>query len=250
MTPPVDSAPLPPEPVRERMVAVLWASAVEALGNAVIVSVLGSVALSLVGSLVEDMAPTLPPFLTGHSPPASGGSSLARGWWGPLKQHGFGILWALFFVHAVWVRLAGSRSESEPRGAAVRARRVLARFSADWFGLIVGNAFGALLSALVLSWIPQFSFYQMLWGWLLEPLLGALHTLATHLFGPARMDSLDGLLSWYHENHFRFTFWVFYVAAVCDDLGLPNIKTLARWAWRRSRRALHEPPALTPRPKE
>ncbi|HWW01402.1 MAG TPA: hypothetical protein VNZ64_17025 [Candidatus Acidoferrum sp.] len=32
------------------------------------------------------------------------------------------------------------------------------------------------------------------------------------------------------QNQFKFTFWFFYTAAICDDLGLPNFKTLGRYA--------------------
>ncbi|MGO8700201.1 MAG: hypothetical protein ACLQVY_21130 [Limisphaerales bacterium] len=31
-------------------------------------------------------------------------------------------------------------------------------------------------------------------------------------------------------------FWILYAAGVFDDLGVPNLKTLARWLWRRWRK--------------
>jgi hypothetical protein len=40
---------------------------------------------------------------------------------------------------------------------------------------------------------------------------------------------------WYGQNQAKFLFWLLYSAAICDDLGLPNYKTLIRWGGRRLR---------------
>ena len=46
-------------------------------------------------------------------------------------------------------------------------------------------------------------------------------------------NSLANLANWYGDNQFKFMFWLFYSAAICDDLGLPNYKALARFLWQR-----------------
>ncbi len=76
----------------------------------------------------------------------------------------------------------------------------------------------------------------MLWGWFAESILPGLHKLAEQVFGASRVDGFRRLFSWYGENQFKFDFWFIYFASVCDDLGLPNLKTLARFFWRRLRK--------------
>jgi hypothetical protein len=41
--------------------------------------------------------------------------------------------------------------------------------------------------------------------------------------------------SWYDQNQLKFNFWLIYLAAVCDDFGIPNLKSLVRWGWRKWR---------------
>ena len=45
---------------------ILWESAIEAFVQAILVVVMGSVALSIVGGLLQDMVPSIPP---GFAPP-------------------------------------------------------------------------------------------------------------------------------------------------------------------------------------
>ena len=231
MTPLAQRAPPPRHsPSPEAAFEILWASAVESFVSALVVSVLGAIALGIVGGLCEEMAPSLPPFLAGK--PASHVAGLAHPWWKAAKEHAFVVLWVLFFVHTTWVRFTRPGAGAKG-GKGAWVRRALARFSENWFELIVGNAFGAMVSALVLVWVQQFSFSQILLHWLLESCLAGLQNLAAHLFGTGRVDAVSSLFSWYADNQFKFTFWVLYISAICDDLGLPNFKTLARWAWRR-----------------
>jgi hypothetical protein len=64
-------------------------------------------------------------------------------------------------------------------------------------------------------------------GGLLSPML---HAIGKLLPGT---DLLASWGSWYADNQFKFTFWLFYSAAICDGLGVPNYKTLGRMLWQR-----------------
>jgi hypothetical protein len=68
---------------------------------------------------------------------------------------------------------------------------------------------------------------------LLAATLPALKTIGTFVFGSAIVNFVGGMFAWYGDNQIRFNFWILYVAAVCDDLGIPNLKTLARLLWAR-----------------
>jgi hypothetical protein len=61
-------------------------------------------------------------------------------------------------------------------------------------------------------------------------------------FQERRNGSLSDLVerwsTWYGVNQTKFAFWLLYSAALCDDLGLPNYKTLARRAWNRFCKAI------------
>jgi hypothetical protein len=56
---------------------------------------------------------------------------------------------------------------------------------------------------------------------------------AIRLAGGSLPDLVERWFSWYGANQAKFAFWLLYSAALCDDLGLPNYKTLARRPWNR-----------------
>ena len=59
--------------------------------------------------------------------------------------------------------------------------------------------------------------------------------LAESLLGKGSAGSFHDWASWYGDNQYRFTFWFLYLAAIGDDLGIPNFKTLGRWLGRKVR---------------
>jgi hypothetical protein len=215
----------------ERTVAVLWESVVEGSVSALLVSVLGGVAVNVLGALFGNLIPSVPPVLSGRSTSVPASAETLNAWWHSIRAHGFAILFTLFFLHNAWVRLSSSTPEETKTGVLAHLRKILGQFSENWFHITVGNAIGALISATVLVWVQRFSLSRIVWQALLGPVTEAVHNLANHVLGPSRMDTIDGLISWYRENQFKFTFWILYMAAVCDDLGLPNLKTLARKLW-------------------
>jgi hypothetical protein len=199
---------------------------------------MGSIAVGLIGAIFKEMAPSVPPFLTAHSSPgATSNSSVLQRSWPSVHEHEFLIVFVAFFALCARTRLAsaglgvaGQREITE-----TRLRKLGTQVSKDWFQLFVGNAFGALVSAIVIYFVESFT-----GGFLLKLLLAAvipaLKAIAIAIFGSAVVSFVGGLFDWYGDNQLRFNFWLLYIAAVCDDLGLPNLKTLTRFLWSRWRR--------------
>ena len=98
---------------------------------------------------------------------------------------------------------------------------------------------------MVLAWIPQFSWAQAVFHWVLATIGSALQTVSEHVFGMERTDGMRAWFDWYGDNQLKFNFWFLYVAAICDDLGIPNVKTLARLLWRRLRKRMRSPQPIS-----
>jgi hypothetical protein len=197
---------------------------------------MGSIALGLMGAILKEMTPSAPPFLAGHfsSQPNSHSSSVLHRSWASIRHNEFLIVFAVFFVLCARAQLAseGVGIAGQTQLTETRFQKLSTQVSKDWFRLFVGNAFGALVSAIVIYFVESFT-----GGFLLKLLLAAvipgLKTIAVFVFGSAVINFVGGLLDWYGGNQLRFNFWLLYIAAVCDDLGLPNLKTLARFLWSR-----------------
>ena len=84
-------------------------------------------------------------------------------------------------------------------------------------------------------WVQCFSWVQLMVDQVLGLIGITIHQLTQDVFGARVSWTVDAWLSWYHQNQLRLTFWGFYFAAICDDLGLPNIKTLGRSLWKRAK---------------
>jgi hypothetical protein len=215
---------------------ILWESAVDALVKSILILALGSIAIDLTAGIWREMAPSLPPGF-GVKPEAEETSSIGRSAWGDiLDQHRFGIIFGLVFIPTFCGRMARRNGKGVESKDASRLEKIGKRLSEEWFGLVVGNAFGAWITTIIVVWAQQFSVTKMLLHWLLEPVLAEIQTIIHHLLGAGRANAFQAWLNWYGENQLKFTFWFFYLAAICDDLGIPNFKTLGRWLGRRIRR--------------
>ena len=87
------------------------------------------------------------------------------------------------------------------------------------------------MAVLVLQCVQNFSLTHWLWEALSGRALQALQAMG-RLMGWSQPSPLERWFSWYGANQTKFAFWLLYSAALCDDLGLPNYKTLARRAWK------------------
>jgi hypothetical protein len=220
----------PTSAARTDLPAILWENAVKAFVQAILVLALGSVAVGMASGVWSRMSPSAPPGLKVgielETVPHPGHT-----WWAlPLVQHRLGVMFAALFAFHVWSAIGPCQ-----RGATTWVRKIGCRVSEEWFGLIVGNAFGALVTALVVAWVQQFTVSHWLWSWLTDSVLSVVHDLASRILGASRSDGFQAWLDWYVANRLKFAFWFFYLAAIADDLGLPNFKTLVRWGRRRIR---------------
>ena len=271
-------APIPVRSADD-LFGIIWEIGWNACIRAFLVLLFGGIALSIVGGIFEDMIPSRPPLFNGPpaKPPASVGAPKSatpqlesdpsaqpksadtsadhlakhdhppkphfpqfnRIHWTPLTKNHFLIVAAIFFSVGMWTRFYHGPSD-ESGAAQSRRQRIINNVSENWFGMVVGNAFGAMISAFVVVWVQQFSWPQLLWQWIFQDVLSTLRPLAEAILGRGRSGALAQWWNWYGDNQLQFSFWFFYVAAICDDLGLPNFKTLGRWLgrrWRKRRQA-------------
>ena len=234
---------LSPATARGLLSAIL-ASAAEAAWKAFVLLVLGRVAVSILSGIFQDMTPSLPPSFeeaeaTTHSQHHWHVSSWLRG-------SAFYGVFAVFFAGILWSRLRGPVTEQS--GARSRRLQKIQRVLRDnWFGVIVGNAFGAMIAAAVAVWLQRFSWVQWLLHELLQLILPAVHQAVLWLFSERLTHHVDSWFAWYGQNQAKFNFWFIYFAAICDDLGIPNIKTLARGLFRRTRKVpIDSKPSVSP----
>ena len=217
------------------LLGTLRSSAIRALPEAVLVLVLGNVAVGIVGGIWHQMAPSPPPGIHGEALSASKDSIVSLVRWPSIREHQFLIVYLIFLVHnlrlCLFVRSSGSLSDSADSWD-WQARRQLWR---GWFGLIVANAFGAMFSAIALWWAQQFSLSRIVWQAVLQPVMTQFQVLAGHVFGQRLEHGMADWLNWYSANQFKFNFWFLYIAAICDDLGIPNFKTLGKALYHRIR---------------
>lgn len=212
---------------------ILWESIWRALIQAFLVQILGGIAINLVGSIFSEMTPSLPPILT-PKPEAEVGHSAVSDWLSTfIAQNHFWIIFAVLLLVMTATRFARYLPKSEHRKLAARILRINRRLTGDWFGLFVVNGFTAWISTIVFVALQQFSWTQILWSVIsgfLEPMFD---TLGGVIPGAG---SLGHWYAWYGQNQAKFVFWLLYSAAICDDLGLPNYKTLIRRGGRRLKR--------------
>ena len=219
-----------PKPLTaERVGDILFESAGQALLLAFLVLLLGGLAVELVGGILRDMTPSMPvpvhrQLLEAESSPAGN----AVGAW--LRQHRFALLFALFFAARSAARLLKYSSNETHRYAAALTSRILRVVSKDWFSLVVVNAFTAFWLTMVIQWTQSFSWKQFVWRTVADEISREFPALLKIVPGSGL---LGALFAWYQSNQVKFTFWLLYSAAICDDLGLPNYKSLWRWLRRR-----------------
>lgn len=229
MTPRPKDLEVPRQPDRVTLADALWGTATDAFVKTILVVVMGNVALGILGGIFSEMMPSSPPFL----PKTSGGhtnpdASLMHTWWSAAHEHQFAIVYVILLALGARARLFPAAAETAT--TETRFQKISNKFSGSWFSLIVGNAFGALISAIVIYFAEMFA-GSFLFKLLLAAILPAIKSIATFIFGRTIVNFVGGMFDWYGDNQLRFNFWILYVGAICDDLGIPNLKTLARFLW-------------------
>jgi hypothetical protein len=231
---PLDLPPKRPSQLSsDKLFEILWHCATQAFIMAFTVGILGSIAIGILSGICGDMTPSLPPGLDGDTPLRA----TASHWWNAsrtaIHRHSFAVLWFILFGCKSALALARYSNAPHLRDVAARVLWITHRLSRDWFSLLIKNAFAAFIGVLVLQIVQNLSLTHLLWE-AVKSLVQPLCQSAGHLFGGSLYDLLARWLNWYGDNQTKFSFWLLYSAALCDDLGLPNYKTLARRLWARA----------------
>ncbi len=219
----------------DTFVTTVFESAVSAFIKSILVTVFGSIALGLAGGIWEEMAPSAPPGFAGKPEAEAVHSSAWRSVRGVLDQHAFAIVFSVLFACTLWVRLARPKETRDRTKSTSRLQKMGKHLAEEWFSLIVVNAIGAMISAIVLVWVQQFTVDKIFLGWLVDSVLAGVINVVQALLWNGPANGLHAWFDWYGDNLLKFNFWIFYLAAICDDLGLPTFKTLGRWLGRRVR---------------
>ena len=228
--------PAPPETVPEKGDPVsLFECATESLFEALMALIWGKIVFGIVGGIVGDMIPSLPPGMAGEKSPRHhhNGHDDSGGSWFASDTHQFWIVFALFFIVNLRAQMAGQLVTGAKKET--RLHRAARRLREEGFGLLVTNAFGAMVAAWVASFVANFSWAQICIQWIFGAIAPTLNAWSTGLFGGAGVGAVQDWWNWWGDNQLKFSFWLFYIASICDDLGIPNLKTLARFSWRRAR---------------
>jgi hypothetical protein len=204
--------------------SLIWGSACEALVLAFLIHILGSLAFQMLDGILEKMMPSLPPSLV--SEPKSNTETAVT--FRFTKTERFSLILAVVFVAVVMRRMIGHSRYAEHRAVAIWDRLR----EHDWFSLLVINASIASLMAPLVQALEQVAPLKMLWTFMVGILHPAIDAFL-NLWPEVTETTIRDLWRWYGANQLRFTFWLLYGAAVCDDLGVPNYKTLGCWFWRR-----------------
>lgn len=202
----------------------------------------GSIVVGIVGGMWHDMAPSLPPGLEHKPQPEAEPSAWNFSWF---QEHRFALLFAVFFLVEAVVRLARHAGSEKQRKAAALVQRLRRRVMAEWINVIVVNAFGAFVTVLVIQITQQFTLTALIWSFIWDLIHSLASMITSALPGGGFFRGIGALFNWYQDNQFKFMFWFLYAAAICDDLGLPNFKTLGRYLWQRWQRR-RSPPAEKP----
>ncbi len=222
-----NSAPLRSLTIEDVTSAVLE-SAIEAFFKGILVLIFGSIAIGIAGSIWEEMIPSAPPGLPVSPEAEPTAWSAVRAF---SAEHQLLLVFIVLFIPTLWQRLRHGENGAEALKPASRLAKLGKKLSEQWFELLVGNAFGALVAAVVVTIVQQFTAVNLLLNVVVSPVLD----LIQYLFGTGTRGVMQAWWDWYGDNQLKFAFWLFYLAAACDDLGLPNFKTLGRWLGRRVR---------------
>jgi len=208
---------------------ILWDSAWEALVLGFVVLIFGSIVFGFVSSVWRDMTPSLPPGPGSEPKLEAEGSPLDFSFF---PEHRYALIFLVLFGSIAAGRLLQYAPREGQRRAAPWAKRAFKRISDQWFGLIVLNAFVTVIAVMIIKFTQQFTLTAFLWH-IVGDLVTSLLQAVAKLFSTDAVTYVKNLAAWYVANQPRLLFWLLYTAAICDDLGLPNYKTLGRFLWRR-----------------
>jgi hypothetical protein len=212
-----------------RVTDILCDSALEALILGFLVVIFGSLVFGFLSSVWRDMTPSLPPGFASGPKLEAEGPPLTFSF---LREYKNALIFLVLFCGITAGRLLRYSRSDDQRRAVAWAKRAFRRISNQWFSLIVINAFLTVIAVMIIKFTQQFTLTAFLWHFLGDLITAVIQTFAK-LFSTDAVEYSKGLAAWYKVNQPKFLFWLLYTAAICDDLGLPNYKTLGRFLWRR-----------------
>ena len=215
----------------EEFFRIVKDGAIKAIIVTFLVMLLGNIALGIVSSIIRDQIPSMPPITSSIQLEVSTRNGFIEKLWVSSKAHGSSILFGAFFIFITGTRLAGYSDNTRMRKIAAWCLKKYRHVSNHWFGSIVGNAFYASAMVTVLAFSRFFNFDQWLIHFLLDRFRPLMEWLGQLLLGAAIMDYVNVWISWYGHNQAKFAFWALYLAAIADDMGLPNYKTIIHHLW-------------------
>lgn len=216
----------------ESIAAILWECAWNAFIRAFLIQILATVAIDILSDVFREMTPSLPPI--GLKLKAENNPGLFSHVLRPfVARNEFWIIFALLFTATSAARFVPHLRVPKHRRLAAVVVRLNRRIFGHWFKLFVLNAFAAWVSTIIIIAVQQFSWMQIAWNVLSSVVQPLFEGMASILPGGG---SLNHWLEWYSQNQAKFLFWLLYSAAICDDLGLPNYKSLLRLSGQRLKR--------------
>jgi hypothetical protein len=233
----LEQAKAPPKLTAARASEILWGSIFEAFLLSIMILILGGLGLGMAAGIWKQMIPGSPPLTPILEAASPAPSAQPTRLFGTLGDHKFAIIYGFTYAGLVLFQLARYSSSAKERLIVRGLRRITRKVSENWFELTFFNAIGAMIGAVVLTVVQQFSLVQIcvhvLLGWL-QP---GIYRIADLFFNAYQIATVQGLIHWYDANQMKFAFWLLYISAVLDDLGLPNLKTIARqcWTWIKTR---------------
>ncbi len=216
---------------------VLWTGVWESLVLAIVIQIIGTITVDILSDLTREMRPSLPPGWA-PKPMAEAEPSVKDSVVRAIGQHQLAIIFAFVYVGRIGTLLLRSSPNPKHRRVALRLRRGWHFLKEHWARLVLVNAFTAFGLTLALQFTQQFSWTQILWHSVAGAIGPWVHAV---LNGVPGGESMERLAYWYNANQLKFQFWLLYSAAICDDLGLANYKTLGRRLWRRIRHTAPSP---------
>jgi len=126
----------------DRVVAIIWETAVESFVRAILVIVFGSIAIGIASEIWGDMVPSRPPGFAAKPEAEATPATPHHEWGAQFAEHRFMIVFSLMFVLTAWFRLFGHRQSAHWSEAGRHVTRITHHLSENWFRMIVGNPSG------------------------------------------------------------------------------------------------------------
>src|SRR5262249_5744495 len=132
---PVEGSRLPTVSSVDKVVEVIWESAVDAFVRSILVILFGSIAIGIAGAIWEEMAPSRLPRFQARTEAEANPSHGGHGWGAVLDEHRFLIVFGVIFLPTLWGRLAGRMSGASVKPGS-RLRRMTRRLSENWLSMV------------------------------------------------------------------------------------------------------------------